>query len=571
MVAIAYTIAFEGVDARLVEVQCAIAPGLPSFGIVGLPDKAVSEARERVRAAFAAMSVAMPSRRVTVNLSPADLPKEGSHFDLPIALSILAALEVVPAEELERVVSLGELALDGRLVGVNGALPAAMAAAEDGRALLCPQSCGPEAAWVGAFGGFAPGFTYCAADPAPFDVPRRASPRTAVPAGSVAVAGRFSAVYPRASPGGWRLLGRTDAVLWDLGRPEPALLRPGDRVRYRPVRALATLTTTAPDPASAPASEGSPTPVPGSADTPGLTVVAAGLQSLVQDLGRPGRGDLGVTASGAADRDAARQANRLVGNAPDEAVVEALLGGLALTARGTQVLALAGADARARISGPAGTRPAPVRRPFAVLDGETLTLEEPAAGLRTYVGLRGGIEAPLVLGSRSTDVMSGLGPAPLAAGADLPRRADPGRALVGEAEAALRATPRAGAVTVLRVLLGPREDWFDAASLARLTAQEWEVTSQADRIGVRLAAPAGGRTLARARDGELASEGVTAGALQVPPSGEPVLFLTDHPVTGGYPVIAVVVPEDLGAAAQLPPGARVRLVPVPPVDPAQEA
>ena len=155
MVAIAYTIAFEGVDARLVEVQCAIAPGLPSFGIVGLPDKAVSEARERVRAAFAAMSVAMPSRRVTVNLSPADLPKEGSHFDLPIALSILAALEVVPAEELERVVSLGELALDGRLVGVNGALPAAMAAAEDGRALLCPQSCGPEAAWVGAVPAFA--------------------------------------------------------------------------------------------------------------------------------------------------------------------------------------------------------------------------------------------------------------------------------------------------------------------------------------------------------------------------------------------------------------------------------
>ncbi|MCR8676470.1 biotin-dependent carboxyltransferase family protein, partial [Micrococcus sp. HG099] len=155
--------------------------------------------------------------------------------------------------------------------------------------------------------------------------------------------------------------------------------------------------------------------------------------------------------------------------------------------------------------------------------------------------------------------------------ADLPRRADPGRALVGEAEAALRVTPRAGAVTVLRVLLGPREDWFDAASLARLTAQEWEVTSQTDRIGVRLAAPAGGRTLARARDGELASEGVTAGALQVPPSGEPVLFLADHPVTGGYPVIAVVVPEDLGAAAQLPPGARVRLVPVPPADPTQEA
>lgn len=156
MVAIAYTVAFEGVEARLVEVQCSVAPGLPGFALVGLPDKAVSEARERVRAAFGALAVAMPSRRVTVNLSPADLPKEGSHFDLPIALAVLAALEIVPADELERVVSLGELALDGRLVGVNGALPAAMAAAEDDRALLCPRDCGPEAAWVASVPVFAP-------------------------------------------------------------------------------------------------------------------------------------------------------------------------------------------------------------------------------------------------------------------------------------------------------------------------------------------------------------------------------------------------------------------------------
>lgn len=156
MVAIAYTVAFEGVEARLVEVQCQVSAGLPAFSIVGLPDKAVSEARERVRAAFASLSVAMPSRRVTVNLSPADLPKEGSHFDLPIALAVLAALEIIPADELERVVSLGELALDGRLVAVNGALPAAMAAAEEERALLCPRACGPEAAWVGAVPVFAP-------------------------------------------------------------------------------------------------------------------------------------------------------------------------------------------------------------------------------------------------------------------------------------------------------------------------------------------------------------------------------------------------------------------------------
>jgi magnesium chelatase family protein len=150
MVARAYTVAFEGVEARMVEVQCAIAPGMPYFGIVGLPDKAVSEAKERVRAAMAAMSIALPSKRITVNLSPADLPKEGSHFDLPIALALLAALDIIPKDEVEATVALGELSLDGRLIPVLGALPAAMAAAEHDRTLLCPKACGAEAAWVGA-------------------------------------------------------------------------------------------------------------------------------------------------------------------------------------------------------------------------------------------------------------------------------------------------------------------------------------------------------------------------------------------------------------------------------------
>ena len=150
MVARAYTVAFEGIEARLVEVQCAIAPGLPAFVLVGLPDKAVSEARERVKAALASMSIALPSKKITVNLSPADMPKEGSHFDLPIALAVLAALEIIPKEEVEATVALGELSLDGRLIAVLGALPAAMAAAEENRSLLCPKACGAEAAWVGA-------------------------------------------------------------------------------------------------------------------------------------------------------------------------------------------------------------------------------------------------------------------------------------------------------------------------------------------------------------------------------------------------------------------------------------
>lgn len=150
MIGRTFTVAFEGVEARQVEVQCALSAGLPSFSVVGLPDKAVSEAKERVRAALAAMSIALPSRRITINLSPADLPKEGSHFDLPIALSLLAALEILPKDDIEGIVSIGELSLDGRLVPVVGALPAAMAAAAESRVLLCPEACGAEAAWVGA-------------------------------------------------------------------------------------------------------------------------------------------------------------------------------------------------------------------------------------------------------------------------------------------------------------------------------------------------------------------------------------------------------------------------------------
>lgn len=423
-----------------------------------------------------------------------------------------------------------------------------------------------ETDWFAAFGGFAPGFLYCAAEAPPFDVPRRESPRTAVPAGAVAVAGELSAVYPRTSPGGWQLLGHTDAVMWDLGRERPALLESGDRVRYVPVRAEAVAGAA---PAAGASAEDTPvaahTPDAGEASAPGLTVADPGLLTLLQDLGRPGLGDLGVVASGAADRDAARQANRLAGNASGEAVLETVLGGLALTARGDQVLALAGAEVTGVVTGHGGVaRPVSARTPFPLLDGETLTVQEPTAGLRVYVGVRGGLEAPRTLGSRATDTLSGLGPAPLTAGQALARRADldaprVGVVPVGDPEAPLRPMPAPGGTAVLRVVPGPRDDWFGPAGLERLTAQEWEVSQQTDRIGVRLTAGEAG-PLERVRAGELASEGAVRGALQVPPSGEPVLFLADHPVTGGYPVIGVVARADLGLAAQLPPGARVRFV-----------
>ncbi len=157
MVARAYTVAFQGVDARIIEVQCAITPGIPAFNLVGLPDKAVTEAKERVRATITALGLALPAKRITINLSPADLPKEGSHFDLPIAVALLAAMDVIPKEEAAANIALGELSLDGSLVAVMGALPAALAAAENDLGLICPDKCGAEAAWVGSVKVLAPG------------------------------------------------------------------------------------------------------------------------------------------------------------------------------------------------------------------------------------------------------------------------------------------------------------------------------------------------------------------------------------------------------------------------------
>lgn len=150
MLARTTTVAFEGLEARAVDVQCAVSPGLPGFSIVGLPDKSVSEARDRIRTALSELSIALPSKKITINLSPADLPKEGAHFDLPIALALLAALEIVPASKVASAVSIGEMSLDGSLVAVTGALPAAVTAGALGATLYCPLACGAEAAWVGA-------------------------------------------------------------------------------------------------------------------------------------------------------------------------------------------------------------------------------------------------------------------------------------------------------------------------------------------------------------------------------------------------------------------------------------
>lgn len=406
--------------------------------------------------------------------------------------------------------------------------------------------------WTAAFGGFAPGFTYCIGENQTLNVPRRATPRTAVPAKSVALAGHFSAVYPRETPGGWQLIGRTQQEMWDSTAAKPAFVAPGNRVRYRAVRELIALPERLRPAAAEP--------------TSGLRVVHPGPLTVVEDQGRPGYADMGVSASGAMDLLAAWHANQLVGNPKAFPVLEVLMGGLSVTAIGDQVLAVTGADLPLTVTTPDAAasadrtqpvRPAPLlyrpptNGPFALLDGQTLTLGAPTQGIRSYVSARGGFVTRSVLGSASADLLSFEGPPPLAAG-DAMAIAKP--ALLSVVQEPIIPPELPGTRVTVHIILGPRDDWFSPDQIDSLLAQDWVVTDRSNRIGLRL----DGVPLARSYQGELPSEGTVAGAIQIPADGKPVLFMRDHPVTGGYPVVGVVRHSDLNVLAQLPPGATIR-------------
>jgi biotin-dependent carboxylase-like uncharacterized protein len=278
-----------------------------------------------------------------------------------------------------------------------------------------------------------------------------------------------------------------------------------------------------------------------------VTVLETGILATVQDLGRPGLAGLGVSPSGAADASALRLGNRLLGNDDGAAGIEVTHGGLVVRADEELTVALTGAPCPATAGGLAVGGNGPVR----LAAGAELRLGVPSSGLRTYLTVRGGIDVPPVLGSRATDVLSGLGPDVLSSGAELPVGAPPRRH--PNLDVAPVAVPATGEV-VLRVLPGPRHDWFVDGTLDELQRSPYQVSADSNRVGMRLL----GRSLRRAREDELPSEGMVPGALQVPPSGQPTLFLVDHPVTGGYPVVGVVVTADLGLAAQLRPGQAVR-------------
>jgi len=272
--------------------------------------------------------------------------------------------------------------------------------------------------------------------------------------------------------------------------------------------------------------------------TRSVTVLATGAATTIQDAGRPGQAALGIGRSGACDRASYRLANRLVGNTEGAAVLEVTFGGLHVRVDDDVMIATTGA----RCAGPS-----PHNAPLYLRSGQELQLGSPATGLRTYVAVRGGFGADPVLGSRSTDVLSGLGPPPVSAGDVLqvcePELPAPGVDLAPVPE------PDPGDVTV-RVVPGPRRDWFTDESWASLMRKTYTVTTDSNRVGLRL----DGEPLERTRTDELPSEGMVRGALQIPPSGKPVLFLADHPVTGGYPVVAYVEDDDVDRCGQLQPG-----------------
>lgn len=279
-----------------------------------------------------------------------------------------------------------------------------------------------------------------------------------------------------------------------------------------------------------------------------LRVEHPGASTLVEDLGRPGLAHLGVGPSGALDRGALTLANRLVGNADGAAALEVLVGGFRARFEGEAWFAVTGAWGGVTLDGRPIAPYAAARAP----DGAALELGTAARGIRYLLAVRGGIDVPAVLGSRSRDTLASLGPEPVVAGQVLAVGAEPA-ASVPVVDQEVGFPPPQGTVT-LSLLAGPRADWFADASRTALFERPWRVTEQADRIGVRLVGP----PLERRRQGELASEATVPGSIQVAGDGQPTILLADRPVTGGYPVIAIVAPASLDAVAQVRPGQEVR-------------
>ncbi|WP_221030955.1 5-oxoprolinase subunit PxpB [Actomonas aquatica] len=393
--------------------------------------------------------------------------------------------------------------------------------------------------------GFAPGFPYLSGlDPA-LACPRKATPRTRLEAGSVGIGGAQTGVYPQRSPGGWNLIGRTPRRLFDVNAAEPALLRAGDWVRFKPIDA-ATFVSLTELMTEESAAEPDASQIVGAA----IEIEQPGVQTTVQDYGRRGYQDAGVTEGGAVDGRALRLANLMVGNPADAAALEWALRGPVLRFRDRRVCVVMGAIA-ARV---------PFGRPFVMEPGAVLDLSQVPVGFRGILAINGGVDAPVVLGSRSTNLQGGFGGwggRALETGDVLPL----GTATIRDVKSGWLVSPSlskpvTGDIPEVRVLRGPEGDAFRLAAWNQLLSEPYRVGSSSDRMGMRLEGP----ELELREPLEMVSQPVQAGTVQVPPSGKPIVLLADRQSLGGYPRIATVISVDLPVLAQVPPGGRVQFV-----------
>lgn len=382
--------------------------------------------------------------------------------------------------------------------------------------------------------GFSPGFPYLGLLPSELRVPRRATPRTRIPTGSIAIADLFAGVYPQETPGGWHLIGRTPLRLFDPYGDPLCLLQPGDRVRF--VRAN-----------GAPASESPPLRRVAMPRRPVLEVLRPGLMTSIQDLGRRGGRRLGVAGSGAMDARALRAANGVVGNDPGSAAIELTFPGPTVRAVADAEIAIAGADFDACLN----TTPIEPLMATRLRPGDVISFQVPRRGQWLYLALAGGVDVPPVFGSRSTYARGGLGGIDgrvLRAG-DVLGAGEPSRV-----RRAQRPADAASPVGPMRVVVGPQAEYFAADAQAALLGLPFELTMQRDRSGMRLRGP----RLGHRGSAEIFSDGLLPGSIQVPADGGPVIILADGPTTGGYPKIASVITADLDRLAQCGPGERLR-------------
>jgi KipI family sensor histidine kinase inhibitor len=398
--------------------------------------------------------------------------------------------------------------------------------------------------------GFSPGFAYLEGLPDELSrVPRRRRPRPVVPAGSIALANGYAAVYPSASPGGWQLIGRTAEPFFDARVSPYARLAPGDHVRFDARTEIAQIAAP-----PTPAADARPPDRP--AD-PVFVVTQPGLRTVRQDGGRRGMAAIGVPAAGPADPTSFELANRLVGNPPDAVALEATAKGPTLRCLRPTFVAVVGARPELRLQG----QPVPVAQVVPVAADQVLDVGLVREGLRCYLAVAGGFVGPLLLGSCATDLLSGLGPGPIAAGDHLAAGVI-SPPLGDHVDAGVRTALPGGQEVVLRVVPGPHPERFVPGAFDSLASRSFTVAADSNRIGIRLRARVATPLLAAGTPTELDSQGTVTGAIQVPPDGDPVVLLPDHATMGGYPVLAVVAAFDHGLLGQCAPGSTVALAPI---------